>query len=409
MKALVLAGGYPQIALIQELKSRGITTILADYNKEPVAKKYADIYYQESTMDEEKITEIAVKEKVDFLLTVCSESAIKTVARVSERLGLPCYVNEDTISKVTNKAYMKKVFDEVGVPNAKHVILQREETISASEFTYPVIVKPADCYGSSGVRKVWDDEAFYEAVDNCKALSKSGIVLIEEFVDGIELSIDSLVVDGKAQVLCVTRSDKIANNDKFVIYRGSYPAMDDMTAVMPELSDIVQKIATAFQLKTTPLLVQMIYSRGKLYVLEFSARTGGSAKFMLVKKSCGVDMVKAVVDITLGITPQVGDLKPENNYVTNEYLYCRPGVFDRLDGFEEMKAQGVISEIYQFKWRTAEATGVNQSGDRMAGFTFQADTKEEMNEKHDKALANIRILDVNGEDMLRRDLIGPLY
>ena len=44
MKALVLAGGFPQIALIKELKSRGIFTVLADWNEEPVAKKYADKY-----------------------------------------------------------------------------------------------------------------------------------------------------------------------------------------------------------------------------------------------------------------------------------------------------------------------------------------------------------------------------
>ncbi len=410
MKALVLAGGFPQIALIQELKSRGITTVLADYNEEPVAKKYADIYYQESTMDEEAIERVAVQEKVDFLLTVCSESAIKTVAKVSEKLGLPCYVNEDTINKVTNKAYMKKVFAEYGIPNAKHVILQADEEISADEFEYPVIVKPADCYGSSGVRKVWSDEEFYQAVADAKTMGKSGIVLIEEFLDGTELSIDAFVVDGKAHLLCVTRSDKIANDDRFVIYRGSHPAMDDIDTVKPELEEIIQKIATAFELKTTPLLVQIIRTKNKLGVLEFSARTGGSAKFMLAKKSCGFDLVKGAVDITLGIKPDFEGIKGENKYVTNEYLYCRPGVFDHLEGFEEMKAQGVISEYYQFKWRTAEAAAtVTKSGDRMAGFTIQADTKEEMHRKHVTALQNIRIVDVNGEDMLRRDLIGELY
>ena len=51
MKALVLAGGFPQIALIKELKRRNITVLLADYNEEPVAKKYADKYYQASTLD----------------------------------------------------------------------------------------------------------------------------------------------------------------------------------------------------------------------------------------------------------------------------------------------------------------------------------------------------------------------
>ena len=63
-KALVLAGGIPQIELIKELKRRGYFTILADYYENPVAKPYADKFYQESTLDLEMIEKIAVEEKV---------------------------------------------------------------------------------------------------------------------------------------------------------------------------------------------------------------------------------------------------------------------------------------------------------------------------------------------------------
>lgn len=409
MKALVLAGGFPQITLIQQLKSRGITTVLADYNKEPVAKKYADIYYQESTQDLDTIERIAREEKVDFLITVSSESALKTVAIVSDRLGLPCYVTEDTVNKITNKAYMKKVFAEKGIPNAKHVVLHKEESISADEFEFPVIVKPADCYSSAGVRKVWNAREFDEAVADGKKMGKSGTVLIEEFLEGIELSVDAFVVDGKAHVLCITNSDKIADDDRFVIYRGNYPGVDPLDEVKPQVEQIVQQVAEVFGLVNSPLLVQMIYGNGRLNVLECSARNGGSAKFLLVKRSCGFDLVNAIINLTLGIKPDIGPLQGENRYVSNEYLYCRPGIFDRLDGFEELKQEGIISDYYQFKWRNLQTGDVTNSGDRVAGFTIQADTKEEMNRKHNLAVSRIRILDVNGEDMLRKDLIGDLY
>jgi len=243
MKALVLAGGFPQIYLIEELKRRGITTVLADYNKDPVARKYADIYYQESTQDLDMIEQVARKEQVDFLITVSSESALKSVAIVSERLGLPCYVTEDTVNKITNKAYMKKVFAQKGIPNAKNVVLHRDEEISADQFEFPVIVKPADCYSSSGVRKVWNKQEFDEAVAEGKKMGKSGTVVIEEFLDGIELSVDAFVVDGKAHVLCVTSSDKIANDDRFVIYRGNYPGVDNLEEIKPQVSKIVQQVA----------------------------------------------------------------------------------------------------------------------------------------------------------------------
>ena len=93
MKALVLAGGFPQIALLQELNRRGIETVLADYYEEPVAKPYADRFYRVSTLDVDGIEAVAKKEAVDFLITACTDQALLTVAKVSEALGLPCYID----------------------------------------------------------------------------------------------------------------------------------------------------------------------------------------------------------------------------------------------------------------------------------------------------------------------------
>ena len=88
MKALVLAGGFPQIALIRELKRRNITTLLADYYPNPVAKPYADAFFQISTLDVPAITDLARREQVDFLITACTDQALLTVAQVSEELVL---------------------------------------------------------------------------------------------------------------------------------------------------------------------------------------------------------------------------------------------------------------------------------------------------------------------------------
>ena len=77
MKALVVAGGISQAALIQELKSRGIYTILADRNPNAVAVPYADAFYPVSTLDEEGIYQLALKEKVDCVLTACADQVEK--------------------------------------------------------------------------------------------------------------------------------------------------------------------------------------------------------------------------------------------------------------------------------------------------------------------------------------------
>ena len=404
MKALVLAGGFPQIELLKQLKARGIETVLADYYAEPVAKPYADKFYRESTLDIEAITRVAKEEKVDFLITCCTDQALLTVAKVSEDLGLPCYIDHQTGLNVTNKQYMKKVFNKFDIPTAKHVIMAsyNEEQLAGLEF--PLIVKPVDCNSSKGVKRVENHAELKEAVEKAISYSRTDTAIVEEFIDGEELSADVYVENGVAHLLSVSSLDKIADNDKFVIFRGRYSS-EVVEKVHDLVQGIAQKIANAFGLVNSPMLIQMITDGRRAAVLEFSARTGGGVKFMLIKKASGFDVISAVIDLTLGNKPHVDKVTPENKFIANEFIYCKPGIFDHLENFEELKNEGVITEYCLFKWKGAEFDTIENSGDRVGGFTVQADTLEDLRAKHAKAVAELKVIAQDGSDMMRRDLL----
>lgn len=407
MKALVLAGGFPQIALIKELKRRGITTLLADWNEEPVAKRYADRFYQASTLDTDAITKIAKDEQVDFLLTACTDQALLTVAYVSEQLGLPCYIDYQTALNVTNKAYMKKVFEENNISTAKHIVLAELDEKAIEGWEYPLIVKPVDCNSSKGVKRVENLSELKLAFEDAVRFSRTNTAIIESFIDGPEVSVDVYVENGKAHVLCISNNDKIADKDKFVIFRGRCPARE-LDKVREPVEKTAQQIADAFGLKNTPMLIQLITDGNRVFVLEFSARTGGGTKFLRIEKMTGFDVIKAVVDLTLGLKPHVEFDSACCKYLADEFIYCKPGKFDHLEGFEELKQEGIISDYYVFKWKGAEFTGVESSGDRVAGFTVTADTLEEFYHKHDMVAASIKVIDDAGEDIMRHDLLTEL-
>ena len=404
MKALVLAGGFPQIELLRQLRDRGIETVLADYYAEPVAKPYADKFCQVSTLDIPGITALAKAEQVDFLITCCTDQALLTVAKVSEELGLPCYIDHQTGLNVTNKQYMKKVFNAAGIPTAKHTVMAHFDEALLEGMEFPLIVKPVDCNSSKGVKRTENTDELKAAVEAAIGYSRTNTAIVEEFIDGEELSADVYVENGVAHLLSVSSLDKIGNNDKFVIFRGRYS--EEKTALVHDLiRGIAQKIADAFGLKDSPMLIQLITDGKRAFVLEFSARTGGGVKFQLIRKASGFDVIAAVIDLTLGKKPHVDKASPENKFILNDFIYCKPGVFDRVEGFEELKQQGVLSEYSVYKWRGAVFDTIENSGDRIAGFTVQADTPEELRQKHTAALAGMRVLDDRGNDMIRRDLL----
>ena len=406
-KALVLAGGFAQIELIKQLKERGITTVLADGNPSALARPYADVFYQIPLFDEMAVKEVAEKEAVDFIITCCADQVLLIVAQVSEMLGLPCYISYQTAQNVSDKKYMKRIFWENSIPTSRYIELAQIDWKKIHELNYPLVVKPTDAYSSRGVRKANDDESLAVFFAEAKDISRSGTVIVEEFCAGEEISVDVYVEEGKAHILCVSNSEKIQDEGRFVIFRGKYPA-NTTPEIMTQIQMVAQQIADAFELKNSPMLIQMINTGTTVSVLEFCARTGGNMKYLLIRRSCGFDVIKAVIDLTLGLKPHVELAAPENKYIVNDFIYCHPGVFDRLEGFDELVEQQYLSDYCKLRPQGFKVSGVKSSSDRVAGFTVQADSVEEFNLKHCIVVEKAKVLDCEGNDIMRHDLLPGL-
>lgn len=407
MKAFVLAGGLPQITLIKELKKRNIATVLGDGTENALARPYADQFCQVNIFDIEAVRNIAVQEGVDFLITCCADQVLLVVAQVSEMLGLPCYLDYKTAKMVSDKELMKKVFVENRVPTSQYVVMNELDLSRIRNLQYPLIVKPVDAYSSKGVRKVRNMEELKCAFDDAVQISRTKTALVEEFFAGEEISADIFVVDGTVHILCVSNSEKIRDDDRFVIFRGRFP-VHASPKLFAEIRKVSQQIADAFEIKNAPMLVQMITDGEQVSVLEFCARTGGGMKYLLIRHSCGVDVIKAVVDLTMGIKPVIEVCTPENKYIVNDFIYCRPGVFDHMEGFEEQLKEGNISDFHCLRPRGMRFNGITSSSDRVAGVTIQADTIEEFNQKHRTFVDSVKVLDTDGNDIMRHDLLPEL-
>ena len=404
MKALVLCGGVPQIALIENLKKRGVTTVLADMNEKVAGRKYADIFYPVSVLDVEAVKQVAIDEKVDFVITVCADQVLQVVAQVSEELGLPCYIDFATAENVSKKSYMKKIFMENGIPTSKYVIMAELDTERIAHLKYPLIVKPVDSYSSRGVRKVTNEAELAAAFKDAVEISRTSTAVVEEFVEGNELTVDVYVEEGEAHVLCISNLDKIGGEDRFVIYRTRYPAELSDT-IASEIQKAASGIARAFGLYNSPMLIQLITDGERISVVEFCARTGGGDKFRLIEKVSGFDVVGAVADLTMGQKPHVLPYTGKQKYVVNEFLYCKPGVFDHLEGFDALVEEGVITEYFCLKAAGATFGEIKSSGDRVAFFTIETENKDELKKRHEIANARIKAIADNGEDLLRHDLL----
>ena len=399
MKILVLAGGYDQIDLINELKRYNHYVILADYFENPPAKKYADKFYQVSTLDVEKVREVAIKEEVNLITTACTDQALLTVAKISEEMNLPCYLSYEKAKNVTNKLYMKKIFKEYDIPTSNYFIIDNKDELNVDSLSFPLVIKPVDCNSSKGVVKVFDKNDLDGPLENAINLSRTKSAIVEEYKDGFEISVDAFVKEGCSQVLSITRTNKIENNNNcFTIYQSDYPSGLSQVEES-KVFEIVQKIAEAFELDNCPLLVQLIVGKDEISVLEFSARIGGGTKHKLIQAISGIDIMKEYVSFILDKDYDIVPVK-KDLYIRLNYIYTKQGVLNHIKGFEELLNKGIIDEYYVYKTKEMDLSLPKTSGDRVAGYLISDSNLNKIKNKEKIINSEIFIEDINGDNLI---------
>ena len=402
---MILAGGNDQIALIEELRRYfhgDVEIILVDMSDKVRAIPFADKFLQISTMDKAAVLAAAKEKKIDYILTACGDQPLSTMAYVATEMGLPTYLSEQDVRDLTNKRFMKDKMVKSGIPSAKHIYIDKNWDGVIPDFEYPLVVKPVDSNGSKGVKKVFTPADMEKALKEAFQYSLSGDVIIEEFKQGEELSVDVYVEGTTAKLLSITASKKIKENkDSFTIIQSYFPAPTDYKE--ERVLEICQRIADAWHLHDTPLLVQMIQKGDSYNVLEFSARMGGGSKYRLIQVLSGVDIMKVYVEMVMGKKPHVEPQKQFNNAIMS-YVYCYPGVYESVEGLAELKEKDIILDYFIYRSPGSVIEKSNTSSDRAAGFLVVGASQEEVEKKLTEANAVLRVLNEKGEDIMRHDL-----
>lgn len=403
MKIIVLAGGADQIALIQELKSRGHEVVLVDYFTNPPAHGFADKHIVASALDDEIVLDIAREERASLVCTACHDQALLTVAKVSERLGLPCYIDYQTALNVTNKSYMKKVLMANNIPTSRFEIFDDPVAVNLNAFHFPLVVKPVDCNSSKGVKKIATPEEFFTYALEAINLSRTHTAIAEEYKEGTEVSADFYIEDGRPKFLSATASQKIRNRNSFTIMCSDYPAVSENQE--KELTIIAGNIAKSFHLDNTPLLIQLIVNEKEMNVIEFSARMGGGSKYKLIQVLTGENIMKKYVDLVLGDKPTFNPHK-QVEYCKMVYIYCNPGTLKRVEGLDKLKAEGIIDEYFLYKTAGMKIEKAETSSDRPAGYLVTAPTENELTEKIKNADSQIRVVSDDDVDIMIHNIIS---
>lgn len=349
-RLLILAAGILQVPVIRRAHEMGYYVIAADGNPKAVGLQYADKAVCANITSEEEMLEIAQKEKIDGVIHPCSEVAMNVMGRINDELHLSGVSRKQAVV-ATNKHLMREAFKQGGAPSPISILAKSAEDAweQFRNFDCDGILKPSRNSGSRGISKVFKSvtskDDFIRNYEIALEESRDHSVLIEQFIEGPEFSVEVIVWNGNINVLTVT-DKKTTEAPHFVELGHNQPSCfpEDTVAI---IKDAAVKGVKALGVDKCACHAEVKVMNGKAYLMEVGARMGGDfISTVLTRLSTGIDMVAAAIDCALGIEPDLIP-KAEPQGVCIRYFCPKPGKLMNISNTEVLDNPHIYeSEIY---------------------------------------------------------------
>lgn len=373
LKKIVIIGANDfQNKLIIKAKEKGYETHVFAWKCGDEGELTADYFYPISIIEKEKILKKCIEIKPDAICSIASDLAMITVSYVANKLNLISN-SEYCTDATTNKYKMRQIFFENGDPSPKSFLIKSFEESNKLKLEFPVIVKPTDRSGSRGITKVDNEIGLKKAIEDAMKASFEKKVLIEEYVDGEEYSVEYISFKGKHDFLTLTK--KITTGPPNFIEVGHIQPVDIKEELLYKIKLIISKALTNLGVMNGASHSEIKIKNDKITIIEIGARMGGDCIGSdLVKLSTGFDYLDMVIDISFGRRPIFKQVvKPKN--VMIKFLFSDRDIF-KLNKLKEDYPELIVrvSSISE-----DEKKDIKDSSERLGYYIISSDSLDEIN------------------------------
>ena len=294
---LVFGSGELQCSLINTVKRMGYRAVVIDPDPKAEGANLADVFISIAGDDYDGTRKIAIEYNVIALVTAATDNPLPLMAKLAEELGLR-FQSYESVMAVLDKGRFKKLLLENNIPCAKGKSYSIDELLDYDSLEYPAIIKPNKNSGSRGVVKCKNREELEAEVIKVKQFCRDGMYIVEEFIEGDEISVEGLVINGKLEIIQIT--DKIL---------GPPPYNVEMGHIQPstywhrkaEIQDLLQRIISISGLNHCAVHPELKINERGIYIIEIGPRLGGDfITSDLVPLSTGIDIEQEMINTLLG-------------------------------------------------------------------------------------------------------------
>ena len=381
-RLLVLGAGPAQLGLLAAARDRDLFVLAVDRDPSAPGFRLADRRAIISTEDEQGIERLAEAERVDGLISPGTDWPVAIAARIAEKLRLPHPVDSVTASRATSKLRQRERLAEAGVPQpAWEVVTERSEKLPV-----PAVVKAPDRQGQKGLTLVQESGELRGAIETAIAESRSGVALVEELVEGPEVTVNGFSSGGRFVPLTVT--DRLtADPPAFgVALAHVWPSQ----APVDEAARVAAAAAEALAITDGPTYTQLRIGPDGPQVVEVAARLGGGHDAELCLAALGVDLNGLAMAAALGEEVDVPAAKPHVGGAVVRFLVPPEGELTSVEGVDEASAQEGVLDVRVYRSPGHVFGEFRRGADRAGAILAVGGSRDEALERADRAAALIR-------------------
>lgn len=287
------------VSLVEHAKDRGIYTIVCDGYADGPAKKFADKAYNIDVRNPEAIAQMCKEEGVDGIIGSFSDLLFEQITKVADLAGLRWYVKPDKLDFYREKDKAKALMTKLGIRVPKNTQIGSDFADSELDgFSFPLVVKPVNGYGSKGIYVVHSISEIRERFElvSGRSSGQREMIQVEEYSQGREYNMMTWVVDGKVCPISIADREKNPQIGSALptLNRLVYPAKAAVQ-IREEATAVLQKFADAVGQKEGALSMQFFYNDHGVEVCEIAGRLFGY-EHELVTHCCGLDIEKLLLD-----------------------------------------------------------------------------------------------------------------
>lgn len=376
-KMMILGASALQVPAIKKAKELGYQLILVDYDPDAVGFLLGDINLVVSTLDQEEVLKQALIYEPDVVLTSTSDGPVRTAAYVNEKLGKkPDLSYEDSLC-ATIKSHMRDRLRQHQVPIPEYYIVhdKQEYENAVAKLQGVCIVKPADNAGSRGVVLLENEteDKVRQVYEFSRKYSRNGIVLVEEYMSGPEVSVESMTVEGKTTILTIT--DKQITPPPYFVEIGHSEPSQLSVEIQERMKEITRQAVAAIGLMNGPSHTELKLTQTGPKIVEIATRLGGDfITSKLVPLSTGIDLVGNSILLATG---EPVDLSPKwQKGSAIRFLQGKQGTIESLKIDQEVYLLPGVEEVLLYKKEGDQINNTQSSNDRLGHIIATGTTAE---------------------------------